>query len=212
MAVDPSRFQLDLEIDVSRATRAQIAIASKARVRPFKRDGLSIVGGADVAYSESVAVAAYAELDLEKNKLLSLTKPILAPLVDYQPGFLAFREAGSVLDLIRGLKASPQLMLVNGHGLAHPRLCGLATHLGVVLQLPTVGLARSTLGSPANTYNRLFSQKVGNLYVSPGNLISLQDSVDIVNSLPVRYGYPEPLGSAHHESKRALTAELREKG
>ncbi len=199
-------------IDVPRATKAQIAIASKVRVTPFKRDGLATIGGVDVAYSESVAVAAYAELNLDDGRLLSLTKPAPMPQIGYQPGFLAFREAGPVLGLMRELKAFPQLMLVNGHGLAHPRLCGLATHLGVVLELPTIGLARSTLGSPVNTYNRLFCQKVRNLYVSPGNLISLQDSVDIVNSLPAKYGYPEPLGSAHHESKRALTAEFREKG
>jgi deoxyribonuclease V len=201
-----------MAIDVPRATKAQIAVASKMRVRAFKRDGLSTIGGVDVAYSESAAVVAYAELNLNNGRLLSLTKSAPVPQVDYQPGFLAFREAGPVLSLMRELKAFPQLMLVNGHGLAHPRLCGLATHLGVILELPTIGLARSTLGSLVNTYNRLFCQKVRNLYVSPGNLISLQDSVDIVNSLPAKYGYPEPLGSAHHESKGALTTKLREKG
>jgi len=68
------------------------------------------------------------------------------------------------------------------------------------------------LGSPMSTYNRLFCQKKGKLYVSPGNLISFQESVDIVNSLPTKYGYPEPLGSAHHESKGALAAKLWKKG
>ncbi|HYA22238.1 MAG TPA: endonuclease V [Thermoproteota archaeon] len=199
-------------IDARRAVKAQVALASKARVTTFRRDGLSTIGGVDVAYSESVTVVAYAELNLGSGRTLSLTKSVPMPKVSYQPGFLAFREAGPVLDIMRELKVFPQLMLINGHGLAHPRLCGLATHLGVVLKLPTIGLARGVLGSPVSTYNRLFCQKEGGLYISPGNLISFQDSVDIVNSLPKKHGYPEPLGSAHHESKRALATELREKG
>lgn len=199
-------------VDLHSATRAQIALASKARVRTIGHDGLSTIGGVDVAYSGSVAAAAYAELDLRGRGLLSQVAYVSSPPMDYFPGFLAFREAGPILGLMHDRQVLPDLMLVNGHGLAHPRLCGLATHLGVVLELPTIGIARSALGSPMSVYNRLFCQKTGRFCISPGNLISLQDSVDIVNRLPVKYGYPEPLGSAHNESKRALAAELRKKG
>jgi len=202
----------DTRIDARRATKGQIALASKARIRAFGRDKLSTVGGVDVAYSESATMAAYAELDLDNGRLLSLTKSVPPSQVSYQPSFLAFREAGPILNIMREVGAFPQLMLINGHGLAHPCLCGLATHLGVVLKLPTIGLAKGMLGSPMSTYNRLFCQKKGKLYVSPGNLISFQESVDIVNSLPTKYGYPEPLGSAHHESKGALAAKLWKKG
>jgi len=138
-----------------------------------------------------------------------LTTSVSSSPVDYTPGYLAFREAGPILGVMKSLPALPDLMLANGHGLAHPRLCGLATHLGVVLGIPTIGVASRMLGPNASTYNRLFCRKSGSVYVSPGNSISLQDSLDIVNRLPTKYGYPEPLGSAHDESKRALKAELR---
>lgn len=195
-------------MDIRRATNAQIALASRARVRALRYDP-RVIGAADVAYSGSIAVAAYAELDLGTMKVSSLATSVSSSSVSYTPGYLAFREAGPVLGLMRSLPKLPDLMLANGHGLAHPRLCGLATHLGVVLGIPTIGVASRMLGPKTSTYNRLFCRKLGSVYVSPGNSISLQDSLDIVNRLPTRYGYPEPLGSAHNESKRALKAELR---
>lgn len=195
-------------MDVRRATIAQIALASRARVKILSRD-VMVIGAVDVAYSGSIAAAAYAELDLRAMRVDRLTAKASSSNVDYVPGYLAFREAGPVLDLVRSLPSLPDLMLANGHGLAHPRLCGLATHLGVALGIPTIGVASEMLGPEASTYNRLFCRKLGSVYVSPGNLISLQDSLDIVNRLPFKHGYPEPLGSAHDESKRALKAELR---
>jgi len=195
-------------MDIHRATNAQVALASRARIRALRRDP-KVIGAADVAYSGSISVAAYAELDLDVTKVGRLTTSVTSSNVGYISGYLAFREAGPILGIMKSLPKLPDLMLANGHGLAHPRLCGLATHLGVVLGIPTIGIASRMLGPNTSTYNRLFCRKLGSVYVSPGNSISLQDSLDIVNRLPTRYGYPEPLGSAHNESKRALKAELR---
>ena len=195
-------------MDIRRATKAQIALASRARIRALRRYP-RVIGAADVAYSDSIAVAAYAELDLDTMEVGHLTTKVSSSPVGYISGYLAFREAGPVLGLVKNLPKLPDLLLANGHGLAHPRLCGLATHLGVVLNIPTIGIASRMLGPRTSTYNRLFCRKLGSVYVSPGNLISLKNSLDIVNRLPTRYGYPEPLGSAHNESKRALKAELR---
>jgi len=197
-----------LKLIVQNAIRAQIGLASKAKLTPLRLEGLRKVGGVDVAYSDPIAAAAYSELDLVTGQTNSLTR-ITRVLVDYIPGLLSFREAGPVLNVMRGLRALPDALLVNGHGMAHPRLCGLATHLGVVLDLPTIGVAKSLLGPPTSSYNRLFARKMGNLYVTPGNRVSMQDCEDIINRLPLSHGYPEPLGSAHDESRRALKAELR---
>jgi len=197
-----------LKLEVGNAIRAQISLASKAKLTPVRLEGLRKVGGVDVAYSDPIAAAAYSELDLVTGQTNSLTR-ITRVLVDYIPGLLSFREARPILCVMREPPALPDVLLVNGHGMAHPRLCGLATHLGVVLDLPTVGVAKSLLGPLTSTYNRLFARKIGNLYVTPGNRVSIQDCEDIVNRLPLRHGYPEPLGSAHDESRRALKAELR---
>lgn len=183
-----------------------------ARVKPLSYENLEAVGAVDIAYSGHIAVAAYAELEVRTGRLSLLAARASETQVDYRSGFLAFREAGPILGLLRERRVSPSVILVDGHGLAHPRLCGFATHLGVVTGLPTIGVAKGPIGPMTSSFNRLLCERFGRFFVSPGNLISLQDCLDIINRLPTRYGYPEPLGSAHNESKRALEREVRKKG
>ncbi len=112
------------------------------RLRPVRR-----VAGADVAYGRSgrVLCAAVVVMDartLEVVAQRTVAQPVTFP---YVPGFLTLREAPAVEEAFAALHPPPDLLLVDAHGVAHPRGFGLACHLGVVLDLPTIGVAKTVL-------------------------------------------------------------------
>jgi deoxyribonuclease V len=144
----------------------------------------------------------------------------------YQPGFLGFREVPVILQAFEKLKNKPDLILVDGHGISHPRRFGIATHLGVLLDLPTIGVAKSILvGKPAaelgpnpgdavplvwhgETIGILFrSKKRANpLIISVGHRISLDSALQIVKSCLKTYRLPEPTRHAHLAANHARTS------
>lgn len=128
----------------------------------------------------------------------------------YIPGLLAFREAHSVLKAIKSLKAKSYICLVDAHGVAHPRKVGLACFIGLALNHPTIGVAKSLLFGRVEGHQVLdkdnypiaeivtlprTSRKV---YVSAGHRISLKDAVGIVNYCSNQKG-PVPINLAHEE-------------
>ncbi len=145
----------------------------------------------------------------------------------YIPGLLTFRVGPAILTAWEKLPATPDLLLVHGHGLAHPRGMGLASHLGLWLNLPTIGIARQRLygresepGPAKGDWSRLLDEHQARhtigavlrtregcnpVYVSPGHLIDLEQAIAFVLSSCTKYRWPEPLRAAH---KRA--AELRQ--
>jgi deoxyribonuclease V len=138
----------------------------------------------------------------------------------YVPGLLSFREIPALLAAIEQLDVLPDVILCDGHGIAHPRRFGLACHLGLWLGQPTVGCAKSLLygqhADPALERGSVASlvggeQGIGAVvrtrtnvkpvYVSVGHLISLSDAVEIVLNCASRYRLPEPLRAAHRMAK-----------
>jgi deoxyribonuclease V len=127
----------------------------------------------------------------------------------YVPGLLAFREAPIVIAAANKLKRLPDVYLVDGHGYAHPRRFGLACHVGVALEAPTVGVAKSRLCGEANglrlkergeTVGAIIKRKTGKpLYVSVGHKISLQDSVRIVSQCFLTRS-KDPIALAHTQA------------
>jgi deoxyribonuclease V len=134
----------------------------------------------------------------------------------YVPGFLSFREIPVLISALTRLKIMPDLILCDGQGIAHPRGMGLATHLGLLVDCPTIGCAKSRL---VGTYSELAEEKgasaelvhegkvigvaartrerVKPIFISPGNRITLKQSVKIVFRCCPRYRVPEPVRMAH---------------
>jgi len=180
-------------------------------------EGFELVAGVDVAYQEGVAYAAAVVLDEE----LGLVKTAGAQCVTefpYVPGFLSYRELKPARLAVEKLTEYDVLM-VNGHGLAHPRGLGLASHLGLTLGKPTVGVARrllvGTLADPGSeethvTLNgkvigaRLLSPTGGPMYVSVGHMISLEAAVELVMDYTLEGRLPEPLRLAHDAARMLM--------
>jgi len=143
----------------------------------------------------------------------------------YIPGLLSYREAPLCLEAIRGLPESPDLILVDGQGRAHPRRAGIACHLGVELGLPTIGVAKSILvgrheplGDERGSVAPLVADDevigmavrtragVTPVYVSVGHLVTLEDAVEWTLRTTTRYRLPEPSRRAYRLAQDAARA------
>jgi deoxyribonuclease V len=135
----------------------------------------------------------------------------------YIPGFLAFREAPNLLRAYEKLQAVPDLIMVDGHGISHPRRLGIASHLGVLLEKPTMWVAKKVLvgkneepGPAKGAYTPLLHQgklighclrtkeKVKPVFVSPGHLIDLETATELALATALKHKLPEPTRLADH--------------
>jgi len=181
-------------------------------------DSSKLVAGVDAAYSGDRAFGACVVVD-EDLRVVESSSVSLEAGFPYVPGYLAFREAPVVMLAARSVTEFDVLM-VNGHGVAHPRGCGLASFVGVELDAPTVGVARGLLVGEVGVSRggwapvvhlddavgaKLRAEGLSPIYVSVGHRVSLPSCVEIVRRLRVGGGLPEPLKLAHamaEESRR----------
>ncbi|HEU4403538.1 MAG TPA: deoxyribonuclease V [Candidatus Polarisedimenticolia bacterium] len=203
-----------------RSPRAAIALQRRLRslVRPAGRlKPPRHVAGADIAYDAgrglmyaAVLVFSYPDLELRERRMVCCR--IRFP---YIPGLLSFREAPAILLAFDRLRIRPDLLLCDGQGIAHPRGIGLASHLGLLTGIPTIGCAKSRLVGehgplgpcPGDrTPLRFGGRKVGAvvrtrpgvrpLYVSPGHRIGIADAVRHVLACCRGFRLPEPVRQA----------------
>ena len=175
----------------------------------------STICGVDAAYVNGQTVAAAVVYDYPTLTCREDAVAALPTTFPYIPGYLSFREGPAILAAINRLSTLPDLFIVDGQGIAHPRGIGIAAFLGVLLDRPTIGSAKSLLVGtydepPADRGSRtpLFyrGQTVGAvlrtrqgirpLFVSPGHLVTIDEAVDIVLGCCTRYRLPEPQRAA----------------
>jgi deoxyribonuclease V len=166
--------------------------------------------GIDVSYKSNIACAVAVIIDGDLNLLKKNTvrTPVDFP---YISGYLAYREIKSSIAALENL-GNFDVLFVNGHGLAHPRGFGLASHLGLILEKPTIGVARRLMiGKPKNERisstpivfkNKIIGFKIptpseSSIYVSIGNLVTLNDAIRITKKFFLKGRLPEPLRIAH---------------
>jgi deoxyribonuclease V len=176
----------------------------------------AIVGGVDVSVRQGEARSAVVLLSfpgLELIEAATAERPVTFP---YVPGLLAFREGPVALEALARIEHRPDVLIFDAHGLAHPRRMGLATHLGVLLDMPTVGCAKSRLcgehtepdakrGSwrPLLDGDELIGavirtrDNVTPVFVSAGNRLCLEDAIALVLACAPTYRLPETTRWAH---------------
>jgi len=212
-----------LKINVKNAIRAQKALAKRVLMGDYLSYPLKYILGVDISYVKNIAVAVCSIYSFDRMRYLGSSYIIDHVKFPYIPGLLAFRELPSYLKLLSNLKGrSDIVILVDGHGIAHPRGLGIASHLGVTLDVPTIGVAKRILVGKVVTSNsrnlvvykdRIVGEEVRvkpnvkPIYVSVGHKVSLELAVSIVKRT-LRYRVPEPIRSAHIVSK-AIAGELR---
>lgn len=168
--------------------------------------------GIDVAYHEDTAFVVAVVWNVAKSEVVETVTMIDSVSTKYVPGFLGFREGPLLVKVAEKLRARPDVFLLDGQGFAHPRRFGLACHVGLALDKPTIGVAKSRLYGKSDhgkildpegeIIGRVVTADNRKFYVSVGHRISLETASDLVEKSIVN-GHPSPLRQAHLESIRA---------
>ena len=198
---------------IQQTLKEQIRLEDGVRI-----DRIKTVAAADVSFNRfgKVLFGGVVFMDFPHLQVLDVCTRISRATFPYIPGYLSFREAPVILDILREVEITPEVLLCDGQGIAHPRGLGLASHLGLFLDIPTIGCAKSVLvGEYAEpplvrgsvSYLWYQGKKVGAvlrtrtgvkpIYVSCGHKISLETAVEIVLKCSPKYRVPEPLRRAH---------------
>ena len=210
--------------DRERLEREQRELAKKLIIRDDFED-LKLVAGGDLTFLDiwknpTVGLASFVLVDFESGKIIE--EVVIEGLVDfpYVPTFLAYRELPLLLKAFESLKVKAHLYLIDGQGIAHPRRMGIASHFGVVLNVPSIGIAKSLLYGRYSEprpggYTALYSERSDEvlgwvirpgygkslLFVSPGHRISVDTSLKVVLGF-LRKGLEIPTFLAHKVLQR----------
>lgn len=166
------------------------------QVERFPKLDLSMVrfvAGFDSSFINNVQIATAVLYDIAADKVVDEKVIRKEAVIPYVPGLLAFRELPGYLKTLSLLKVKPDLLLVDGHGLTHPRAFGIATHLGLVTKTPSIGVAKKPLYGVVDEEGYIMAHglRLGKvllhggrkLYVSIGYGLSLESAVEIVEKL-----------------------------
>ena len=211
----------DWSVSPDEAKQIQKRLASAVAETPLP-DTVETVAGVDVSVRDDTAQAAVAVLRLPDLEVVDEAIHRCAVPFPYVPGLLSFREMPAVLPALKKLDVAPDVFVTDSHGRAHPRRFGLACHLGGLLDVPTIGVAKSILvGEPegnlgtgkghrvplvddSETVGTVLRTRtdVNPVYVSVGHRCTLDDAADLMLDCSPTYKIPEPTRQAHKLSRR----------
>lgn len=211
------------DLSCAEARRLQLRLAQRVRFIAMKKRP-KLIAGLDCAFSKDGKriFAAAVVIDLSDFSIIETTTATRKVDFPYIPGLLSFREAPACIDAIEKLKTTPDVFIVDGQGFAHPRRLGIASHIGLLIDKPTIGCAKSRLigtfeepGRQKGNYSQLFDgdeaigavlrtrTAVKPVYVSVGHKCTLEDAISIILECTTRYRLPEPSRLAHQLVGRA---------
>lgn len=219
--IPPDQSLFPFPKDLQEAKQQQLDIAKQV-ISEDQFSSIKTVAGVDVAFKNegTLTVAAVALLTFPDLELRESAIAVIPTSFPYLPGFLSFREIPAILKALSVIKINPDLIFCDGQGFAHPRRCGLACHLGVILDCPTIGVAKSlfvgnhealavekgnwvTLTDKNETIGAVLRSRshVKPLYVSIGHRICLTTAIDLVLRCATKYRLPETTRLADKLSK-----------
>ncbi|HSL92925.1 MAG TPA: deoxyribonuclease V [Candidatus Limnocylindrales bacterium] len=212
---------------VQEARKVQERLCKAVRQVPLPADRIRLVGAADVTYigEKDIVAAAVVVTDVATGRVVEERTAIRRTAFPYVPGFLTFREGPAVVAAWKKLSRKPDVVLFDGHGIAHPRRLGIASHIGVLLDRPSVGVAKKRLvgeysgpgprrgdWSPLTHEGEIVGAVVRTrdavkpVFVSVGHRVDLPSAISLVLRLCSRYRLPDPARRAHQ-----VTREIRRK-
>ncbi len=186
------------------------------------------VAGADLSFIDEKGICVCVSVQLPYLKVIETSTVIKQLTFPYIREYLAFREADSVMSAYKELKDQPDMLLVNAHGIAHPRFYGAASHIGVLLDIATIGVASNNLcglykREPSQIGDAMICSYMGRnvgylfkskencrpIFVSPGHKVSISSTIQIIKDCMGTHKMPEPLYLAHINANKVKQRELK---
>ena len=217
-------IKLSPRFSTKKAHAMQLRLSKQVIHENTLPETINHVAGVDVAYTTGMSIGAVAVIDFASLSLVESQVVHLKTRFPYVPTLLSFREIPPAYSAIKKLRTKPDVFLVDGQGFAHPYRLGFATHLGLAIDRPTIGVAKSLLcgkvepvgehgWAPLMDGEEIIGAEVVTklgtkpIYVSVGHRVSLRRAIEIVRSCIRTYRIPEPTRRAHilaNEEKRKL--------
>jgi len=217
----PHRFDLS----PSEAIKVQKTLQQKIDTsRKVHADSVKLIAGSDLAYDrqKDTAIASIVVMTFPSLSVVEEVCGYTQIPFPYIPGLLSFREIPPMVEAAKRLKHKPDVWLIDGAGIAHPRGIGLASHWGLIVNIPTIGCAKSHLYGhyedppvQKGSYTPIKSnsgkvigivlrtrREVKPIFMSPGHLIDIESAKEIVLMTCTKYRNPEPLRHAHKLADR----------
>ena len=212
-----SKLENTWNVNPHEARLLQEELRKRVELTPFPNE-VKLIGGADISFNkyESTVYAGIILLNADTLQPYAHALAITEVHFPYIPGLLSFREIPALLEAWEILEIKPDVLMIDGHGIAHPRRLGIATHFGLATNSPTIGVAKKRLvgrfeepSSEAGSYSPLTFEKetigfvyrtkknVKPIFVSPGNKTDLEFSLNLVEKATGKYRIPEPTRQAH---------------
>ena len=210
---------------IERARRVQVQLLKKLKLVPLQAPP-RLLAAVDAAFTDELVLAAVCLFSFPELELLEEQTAVEKLQFPYVPGFLSFREGPAIYRALLKLRQKPDLLLIDGQGIAHPRRLGIATFLGIILNTPSIGCAKSHLVGefrmPASRQGSCCQLKhkgelvgyvlrsragVRPIFVSPGHLVNHQDALNLVRQCLKGFRVPEPLRQAHQLTQKLKQAQ-----
>ncbi len=212
-------------MDLTELKKEQLKLAPKVVLN----DGfgslasLKTIAGASCIPAGHKLLACVVLCEFPSMKLLEKKTFLLDNPLPYHPGFQAYREMPAIIEAYNQLEQEPELLLVSGAGVAHPRRIGIASHLGLALNVPTIGVTESLLCGQVQQGKIIVENEICGfeiktreyskpIYVSPGHLVALGTVLNIIpKTIQYPHKLPEPLHLAHKLARKKVKELVGEK-
>ena len=194
-------------INVGKLKEEQLKLAKEVILKDsFSK--VNLIGGCDQAFVNDDIISGVVVCDKDME-IVEKKYAIVKAKIPYVPGFLFYREGPAIIEAFNKIEKKPDVLLVDGNGILHPRKLGLASQLGILLNIPTIGITKNLMcgnvregkvyvDKEVRGFESKTREYARHIYVSPGHKISLGKSLDIVKScLKHPHKLPEPLYLAH---------------
>ena len=205
------------DVSPREAIAIQQALREKVQLTPLKKP-ITYIAGADISFNRgsNVFYAGFVVFRYPSMKLCGHSLVKTKSTFPYVPGLLSFRELPALIAAWEQMPLQPDIVLLDGHGIAHPRRLGIASHFGLWVDKPTIGCAKKllvgmhgTLGQTAGSETVIYDRhetigvalrtrdRIKPVYISAGNLLNLDDALRITRQCIGKHRLPEPTRQAH---------------
>lgn len=217
--MSPEEQQNKWNVSPEEARNLQKSLRKQIELTPLGKE-IKLIAGADISFNkfEETVYAGFVVMEMATLKPFAYAAAIAETRFPYIPGLLSFREIPALLLAWEMLEVKPDVVMLDGHGIAHPRRMGIATHFGLTTGCPTIGVAKKRLtgsftepDAEAGSFSELISEKeketigivyrtknrVKPVFISPGNKTCMSDALMLVKKTTGKYRIPEPTRQAH---------------